>query len=158
MDRYSNHESLLKQASREQLLTLMGDTLKKLEYQCPELYQEVDRKIHEMTDSNPHFTRDEYDRAAAEMRNANGSRGPKWTLEQVNDYARRYGDRFDRYNEYDLAYAMNSMYADYYGIVKDDPDIYYRMAKRFLDDPDAGEGKAWKYWRATRYEGNARRY
>ena len=129
----------------------MCDVIKKMEYECPSLYREVDREIHEMMERNPHFSREEYDRAVSEMRGYNGSRGPKWTLEQINDYARRNGERYDgSYNEYDLAYAMNSAYADYAGVVPDSPDTYYRMAKRFLEDPDGPNGKAWRYWRSMR--------
>lgn len=50
------------------------------------------------------------------------------------------------YNRYDFAYVMNMMYSDYYGTVPDDAETYFRMAKAFIEDKDAPEGKAWKYY------------
>ena len=45
--------------------------------------------------------------------------------------------------------ALNMMYADYSEVAKkfgaDKPEFYTCMAKAFLEDPDAGEGKLAKY-------------
>ena len=41
---------------------------------------------------------------------------------------------------------MNMLYSDFYGVVSNDVNTYYRLAKNFLDDKDAPEGKALKYY------------
>lgn len=148
MNQY-NHYGMYEGASKEQLVSAMKECLEHIEKRDPELYEEIDEMVHEKL-LGPHFDREEYERAAARITDRSGRRGPHWTTEQIADYARRNGDRFDRYNEYDLAYAMNSLYSDYYGTVPDNTDGWYRMAKQFLDDPDAPDGKAWRYYRSMR--------
>lgn len=43
---------------------------------------------------------------------------------------------------------MNMLYSDYYGSVPDNVDTYFKMAKAFLEDKDAPEGKAFRYYKA----------
>jgi len=78
--------------------------------------------------------------------NEDGTMGPHWTLEQTNAVARQNNIAFDKFNEYDWNYVMNMMYSDYYGAVSNDTTSYVRLAKKFLDDKDAKDGKAFKYY------------
>ena len=43
---------------------------------------------------------------------------------------------------------MNMLYSDYYGAVPDNVESYFKMAKAFLEDKDAPEGKAFRYYKA----------
>lgn len=45
---------------------------------------------------------------------------------------------------------MNMIYSDYYGAVSNDIGIYIRLAKKFLEDKDAKEGKALCYYLAMK--------
>lgn len=46
---------------------------------------------------------------------------------------------------------MNMMYSDYRSVVGNDADMYYKLSKAFLEDPDAPEGKAFLYYKAMRH-------
>lgn len=52
-------------------------------------------------------------------------------------------------DRWEFLVALNMMYADYSEVAKkfaaDKPEFYVCMAKAFLEDPDAGEGKLAKY-------------
>lgn len=41
---------------------------------------------------------------------------------------------------------FNMMYSDYYGAVQNDAVAYGKLAKKFLEDKDAKEGKALYYY------------
>jgi hypothetical protein len=49
--------------------------------------------------------------------------------------------------------AMNAMYSDYFNVAKkmnvNNVDFYTHMAKAFIDDKDAGEGKLMRYYEAV---------
>ena len=60
--------------------------------------------------------------------------------------ARSNGIEFIHFNEYDFNYVMNMLYSDYYGSVPNDASTYVKMAKKFLCDKDAVEGKAITYY------------
>lgn len=86
----------------------------------------------------------------------NGKSGPRWSIEQVSDFARQRGDRFDRYNEYDLAYEMNTMYDDYSDTLGENAENYYRMSRQKLDGRDGQEGRAWYDYRSESYNRRSR--
>ena len=45
---------------------------------------------------------------------------------------------------------MNMIYSDYYGAVSNDVSTYVKLAKKFLMDKDAKEGKALCYYLAMK--------
>lgn len=45
---------------------------------------------------------------------------------------------------------MNMVYSDYYGSIPDTAESYFKVAKAFLMDKDAPEGKAYRYYKAMR--------
>lgn len=81
-----------------------------------------------------------------EFRNADGTTGPHFKMDQAEQYRNTNCPHCDKWEFY---VAMNMMYSDYYEIAKkygmDKPDFYAHMAKAFLDDPDAGDHKLSKY-------------
>lgn len=71
----------------------------------------------------------------------------KWTMEQTTQIMNRLGADC---NEIDFYAAMNLMYSDYRELAKeigqDTTEFYGKMAKAFLCDEDAVEGKMVKYY------------
>lgn len=81
-----------------------------------------------------------------EFRNADGTTGPHFKMDQAEQYRSTNCPHCDRWEFY---VTMNMMYSDYCEIAKkfnmDKPDFYACMAKAFLDDPDASDHKLSKY-------------
>lgn len=99
-------------------------------------------------DHGHHFSEKLYKCATAKMVNEDGTIGPHWGVSEIENYAKGRGMTGGNYNEYDLAYVMNMIYSDYYGAVPDSTDNYFKLARAFLNDKDAPEGKAYLYWKA----------
>lgn len=96
-----------------------------------------------------HFSETLYRYAVDRLENADGSRGAHWGAREIADYATSHGWKpSTRANEWDFAYAMNMAYSDYRGVIPDSTESYFRVAKAFLEDKDAPEGKAYLYWKA----------
>lgn len=76
-----------------------------------------------------------------------GTKGCHWTLEQTQDVAKQRNITCD---PNDFWAIMNMMYSDYCQVAKrqsvDTPGFYADMAKAFLEDADAADGKAYLYW------------
>lgn len=79
--------------------------------------------------------------AVSKLRNADGSEGPHWPAPDIVNYARSHGCSFSRYTEWDMAYAV------YCRSVSDATDAYFKLAKAFLEDPNAADGKAHRSWK-----------
>lgn len=87
-----------------------------------------------------------------ELENSDGSRGPKFTKEQIMQVAQNIGVKFDEFSPELLTTMTNVMYSDY-GTVCGTQDIahYMKMAKAFLCDDDfdgTPEEKAYLYYTA----------
>lgn len=93
------------------------------------------------------LTHDEAEEWCDSMVNADGTKGCHWTLEQTQDVAKQRNITCD---PNDFWAVMNMMYSDYCQVAKrqsvDTPGFYADMAKAFLEDPDAVDGKAYLYW------------
>ncbi len=80
------------------------------------------------------------------MENPNGATGPHFKPELAEQLRAAHCPKCDRW---EFLVALNMMYADYSEVAKkfaaDKPEFYVCMAKAFLEDPDAGEGKLAKY-------------
>lgn len=80
------------------------------------------------------------------MQNPNGSTGPHFKLDIADQLRQAHCPGCDKW---EFFVALNMMYADYAEVAKkfaaDKPEFYVCMAKAFLEDPDAGEGKLAKY-------------
>lgn len=81
-----------------------------------------------------------------DMRNPDGSTGPHFKQEMSEQLRAAHCPKCDKW---EFMVALNMMYADYSEVAKkfsaDKPEFYACMAKAFLEDPDAGEGKLAKY-------------
>lgn len=84
------------------------------------------------------------------MQNADGTKGPHWTMDQTKQFAQQKGIDCD---PLELWVAMNMMYSDYCAVAKklqqNTVDFYLMLAQAFLDDKDAGEGKLAKYYKCV---------
>lgn len=78
-------------------------------------------------------------------------RGGKWTVDQVKPYAQKHGMRVDGEKLYEFWAAMNAMYSDFGEMAKKynvaTPDFFAEMAKAFLMDKDAVDGKVARYYK-----------
>lgn len=89
------------------------------------------------------FTEDDAKAWTAKMENEDDTKGPRWTMEQTDTFAKAVDAHLDR----DIWWAaMNMKYSDYYGVAKkyglDRPEFYADLAKAFLMDKDAGGPEA----------------
>ena len=94
-----------------------------------------------------HLTLEDAKHWTSKMQNADGTTGCHWTLEQTQDVAKQRNINCD---PNDFWAVMNMMYSDYCQVAKrqsvDTPGFYADMAKAFLEDADAADGKAYLYW------------
>lgn len=95
---------------------------------------------------NPHFTKETAEFVVSHFENKDGTKGAHWTYQQTNDVLKVKGYDFD---EADWYYAMNMIWSDYYKGGRSD-ETYVELACDFLDDPDAPEDKAKKYYLAMK--------
>ena len=85
------------------------------------------------------FTEDDAKAWTARMKNADGSTGPHWPMEQTTAVMVSKGYHYDPAVWYA---AMNMVYSDYFSVAKkhgvNTVEFYADMAEAFLDDKDAG--------------------
>lgn len=76
-------------------------------------------------------------------------KGPRWTYEEIKQYAENFGVT-GKEKVIDFFAAINAMYADYVGVATkyglDKPEYYADLAKAFLADEDAEDGKIVRYY------------
>lgn len=105
------------------------------------------KSIEKIKMPRQHLTHDEAEEWCDNMVNADGTKGCHWTLEQTQDVAKQRNITCD---PNDFWAVMNMMYSDYCQVAKrqsvDTPGFYADMAKAFLEDTDAADGKAYLYW------------
>ena len=58
---------------------------------------------------------------------------------------------FDKFNEFDWYYTLNMIYSDFAKTIGGNASMYVILAKDWIMDADAPEGKAFKYWKAMKY-------
>ena len=139
------HKKMIKEATDEQLREFIDDAMGMIKETNHDLYEDLEIYLYKEL-YGCHFNVWMLDKATKMMINEDGSIGPHWNIEQTNNVARQIGVEFNTFNEYDWNYVMNMIYSDYYGAVQNDTTIYARLARKFLEDKDAKEGKALKYY------------
>lgn len=143
------HKEILKSASVEQLKNFIDKSFLELRLKDYEMYEELEEELYREV-YGCHFNEWLLQKALSKMVNEDGSFGGHWTLEQTTAVAKNNGVEFDHFNEYDWCYVMNMLYSDYYGSIPNETSVYLKMAKKFLDDKDAKDGKAYRYWLAMK--------
>lgn len=98
------------------------------------------------------YESEKLDKATAEewvrsMENEDGTKGPHWTMEQVKQVMAQKGVTGE---PVEFFVALNMVYSDYCKVAKklgvNSIDFYVEMARAFLEDKDAGEGKLMNYY------------
>lgn len=78
-------------------------------------------------------------------------RGGRWTMEEVKNIAKKSGWVLDGQKLIDAYAIVNAMYSDYYAVAQKyglvAPEFFADLARAWIDDKDAKEGKAGLYWR-----------
>ena len=85
-----------------------------------------------------------------DLEGADGTKGPKWQMEQVKQVAQQHGIKFDEYSPETFTAVMNALYADYCKVLGADPAMYAKLTKAWLEDDDFDgepEEKAMLYYK-----------
>lgn len=102
----------------------------------------------------PHFNEECAHKAVKKMENEDGSKGPRWSIEESERIAQQYGVNLksEKFNKYDWFVALNMIRSDFYRAVinmtgNDNPKHFVELTKAWLNDKDIEEGKMWFYFR-----------
>ena len=139
------HRKILKDINDEKLRNFVDEAIMMIRETNYELYENLELALYKET-YGCHFNDWMLAEAVKNLQNEDGTTGPHWSLEQTTSVAKSNGISFDHFNEYDWNYVMNMVYSDYYGAISNDTINYVRLARKFLEDRDAKEGKAFKYY------------
>ena len=141
------HTRIIEDATLEQLKDFAHYSLGMVKRIDEDVYEDIEMYLYREV-YGCHFTKWMLEKALKDMVNEDGTVGGHWTVEQTTMVARSNGISFTKFNEYDWNYVMNMIYSDYYGVVPNETNTYVKMARKFLEDKDAEEGKALKYYLA----------
>ena len=83
-------------------------------------------------------------KAVSAMRNVDGTTGEHWSMEKTNPLAEQNGIK----EKADFYYTMNMLYSDFSDVLGSEASTYVKMAKAYMHDPDAPEGKVFDIWLA----------
>lgn len=136
-------------SSTEQIIKSYDRTLERIKKAHPNIYSEIKEELYVCLNGY-HFTREMLSKAYEDMINDNGTKAPKWSVEETSSVAEQYSIEMDTFNACDWNYAMNMIYSDYVGVLGDSVVNYVNMADKFLHDKDASEGKALRYYFAMK--------
>ena len=102
----------------------------------------------------PHFNEECAMKAVKKMENEDGSKGPRWSVEEAERIAQQYGVNIngEKFNKYDWFVALNMIRSDFYRAVvsmtgSDNVKHFVELTKAWLNDKDIEEGKMWFYFR-----------
>lgn len=93
---------------------------------------------------NPHFTKETSKYAVSKMKNKDGTTGEHWNYDTTTKVLESKGYDFKPCDWY---YVLNMIYSDYYKSGRSD-ETYIELACDFLDDEDAPDDKAKRYYKA----------
>lgn len=120
---------------------IVCEALEKLKWHCPELYYKALYCLHTVA-FGEHFDESLAKKAVSEMLNVDGTVGEHWTFEQTSTLAEQQGIKCKA----DWYYVLNMLWSDYSNVLGSDVSMYARLAKAYVDDPDANKGKAFNTW------------
>lgn len=82
------------------------------------------------------------------MKNSDGTQGGKWSKSETDVAARNLNINFQNtsYNDWEWYAVMNMIYSDYFSQELELKN-YMEMAKQFIEDKDAAEGKTYLYYK-----------
>lgn len=140
------HKKIIEEATHEQLKDFAYKVFDMLKRTVDDdIYDEIEIDLYKEV-YGCHFNKWLLEKALSKMVNDDGTIGGHFKLDQTIMMARSNGIDFKTFNEYDFNYVINMLYSDFYGSVPNETSTYVKMAKKFLDDKDAREGKALRYY------------
>lgn len=80
------------------------------------------------------------------LKNADGSTGEHFTMEQLHEASHQIGAKFEEYDEAELCMTANMLYSDFSEALRSmipkerEPMVYAKLAKAWLEDEDGPEG------------------
>lgn len=102
----------------------------------------------------PHFNEECAHKAVKKMENEDGTKGPRWSVEEAERVAQQYGVNIkgEKFNKYDWFVALNMIRSDFYRAVvnmtgSDNVKHFVELTKAWLNDKDIEEGKMWFYFK-----------
>ena len=102
----------------------------------------------------PHFSEECAHKAVKHMENEDGTKGPRWSVEEAERIAAQYGINLktEKFNKYDWFVALNMIRSDFYRAVvnmtgSDNIKHFVELTKAWLNDKDIEEGKMWFYFK-----------
>lgn len=102
----------------------------------------------------PHFNEECAQKAVKKMENEDGTKGPRWSVEETERLAQQFGVNLkgEKFNKYDWFVALNMIRSDFYRAIititgNDNPKHFVELTKAWLNDKDIEEGKMWFYFR-----------
>lgn len=102
----------------------------------------------------PHFTEECAMKAVKKMENEDGTKGPRWSVEEAERVAIQYGVNLkgEKFNKYDWFVALNMIRSDFYRAVvnmtgSDNIKHFVELTKAWLNDKDIEAGKMWFYFK-----------
>lgn len=139
------HNKLISNTSYENLKKFTSELMMDLKSSHHKIYEEKEMELYVLC-NGCHFNDWMLDIAVNNMINEDGSKGPHWNVDQTTGVAQSLGVTFSAYNKYDFNYVMNMLYSDLYGSVSASATEFGKMAIKWLNDKDAKEGKAFRYY------------
>lgn len=127
----------------EKLSEIVDEMHKKLKMHCPSDYYNMLSKMHCVV-YGPHFDEETAKMAVDDMHNVDDSHGGHWSMEQTNSIADQQGIK----EKADFYYVMNMLWSDFNKVLGNDANLYVKMAKAYMEDPDAEKGKPFRMWLA----------
>lgn len=117
------------------------NALERLKLHCPELFYSTLYKLHCIA-YGPHFDEALAKTAVSKMENVDGTYGEHWTYEQACQLAERHDVKYKA----DMYYVLNMFWSDFAKVLGNDADVYAKLAKAYICDPDAPSGKVLDIW------------
>ena len=134
----------------EDTVTIVDEHLEEFKHSHPNEYHELMNELF-IAVNGYHFNEDMLKDAVTHMINDDGSKSPRFSVQECVQSARQLGyANTKKFNEWDLAYTINMMYSDYCEVLGDSITPHSKMANKFLNDKDAPDGKALRYYLCMR--------
>lgn len=100
-------------------------------------------------DGGGRLTREDAEKWVKSMKSEDGTTGGRWPYQEIRQYAGNFGIQGEE-KIIEFFAVMNALYTDYCKVAKkygvDKVDFWADLAKAFINDKDAGEGKVKKYY------------
>lgn len=123
----------------EKLSDFLCETMDHIKECDRSLYDRIEIKMYEMA-----YGKTLTEEMASTWVHSMKPAGMKWTKIQTDELIKKYNLAL---NDVDFWAIMNAMYNDYYKTFDDEIETYIKLARDFIKDEDAIEGKVYEYWK-----------